>query len=204
MRFWGKYCLSVLWRAQGDLWMNFHGQELAFSVPCMLRAVKVSESWSKPRAQLLLSVRSRRNADPEKKWLSLNIFAAHLPWTELSVRLFNSLHHFHISDVYHISLNCARCTKLGASCISAVPGLTASHGLPSRSGQKDTSWPRYFAPLLLRKLQWDLVSFYLLPRFSCRVSFFALFCIRQCDSTRLTQTDTTCAPELRAWIKDLL
>lgn len=171
---------------------------------CAMYAESCEGVWKLEQTTCSAPVRSRRNADPEKKWLSLNIFAAHLPWTELSVRLFNSLHHFHISDVYHISLNCARCTKLGASCISAVPGLTASHGLPSRSGQKDTSWPRYFAPLLLRKLQWDLVSFYLLPRFSCRVSFFALFCIRQCDSTRLTQTDTTCAPELRAWIKDLL
>lgn len=171
---------------------------------CVLRAVQASESWSKPCAQLLLSVRSCRNAGPEKKWLSLNIFDTHLPQTELSILLFNSLHHFHISDVYHISLNCARCIKLGASCISAVPGLTAFHGQPSGSGQKDTSWPWYFAPLLLRKVQWDLISFYLLPCFSCRVNCIALFCIRLCDSTRLTQTDMTCALELGAWIEDLL
>lgn len=72
MRFWGKYCLSVLWRAQGDLWMNFHGQELAFSVPCMLRVVKVSESWSKPRAQLL-SVHAGMLTPRKSDWVSTSL-----------------------------------------------------------------------------------------------------------------------------------
>lgn len=170
--------------AQGKLWVIFSGQELSFSVLCLLKAVKISESCSK---------RHHGWSSAPVKCVFIPVMRAQrkVAWTEPLIHIYpgpNCLSHGltpYVILLYQIFIIYLIChiwlIKCSARCIVIMLGLNVVCGTSLWEWAERLALSLVLSASVLclsafQKMVIRLeVFFYLLPCFSCRVDALPRF-----------------------------